>query len=424
VTDLSAKTALTIDSGLFGSVAERLARDFGQSLYYAPWKSAFPRMRDAAVGEGLSGVERVYDLFDVLDRVDLIVFPDVGWADLQQFLRLRGHRVWGAGAAEWLELDRPACRELQRQIGVGAPDSETVRGLGALRARLAALPPGEDRWVKISLFRGETETFHHEKLFTSEPWLDDLAARLGPLAGRAEFLVESSVEGVEIAYDCFTVDGKFPPMALWGVEVKDAGYLGVVQPYDKLPEPVRSVNAAFAPTLAKDRCRSAVSFEMRVPEGGGAPAVIDPAIRCGSPCTEAWLELWENVGQIFWEGAAGKVVAPVPAAKYVAEVMVRSEWALSHWTPLDIPPEVARWVKLKNKTVVDGKPYFVPLNQDMPQIGAVVGLGDTLEEAIAKANEVAEAIDGFQVDALTGSVDKALEAVGKLRALGIDFGGG
>src|SRR5260370_15468822 len=98
--DLQSKTALCYDHGTFVELAARLARDFGRVLYFQPWQSAFPCMKDCAIGLGVPDVERVYNFWDVVDKVDIFVFPDVWDGDLQAYLRGQGKPVLGAGKAD------------------------------------------------------------------------------------------------------------------------------------------------------------------------------------------------------------------------------------------------------------------------------------------------------------------------------------
>lgn len=411
--NLAQKTCLVYDHGLFVELAARLARDFRRVYYFCPWKISFPKMVEVAPGEGVEGVTRVYDLFSVIDQVDLFVFPDVYDGDLQVYLRQQGKRVWGAGRAEYLELDRVKARRTLAEQGVQSPPWQEVVGLTALRQLLEQV---DDRWVKTSMFRGDFETYHHETGELSQPFLDDLAANYGPQAESVEFLVEEGVEGVEIAYDGYTVDGQFPDKALWGVEVKDRGYVGEVVEYTDLPEQIQQVNRLVAPVLEVEECRSFVSFEMRVGEDG-VPKVIDPAMRCGNPPTEAWLELYENLAEVFWEGAAGNLVSPKPVARFTAMAVIVSSWAEKKWCPVSCPEEIEQWVKLRFLTVIDGVRYYAPNVSGMTEIGAVVGLGDTLEEAVALVQERAAQVKGYKLDVRADEVlAKAAEAVEEVKA--------
>jgi hypothetical protein len=405
--NLKNRSVLIVDNGLFVGLAERLTDFFGEVAYFREWKSAFPYLADIAPGEGIPGVTRVDNLFDAIDTADLIVFPDIYHGDLQTYLRRQGKRVWGAGDAEYLELDRVLAHDEEEVRGIEHPPTELVKGVSALRDYLSE---DGDLWVKVSTFRGDMETFHHEKAFVTDLWLNHLEERYGPLAESVEFVVEEGVEGLEIGYDGYTVDGRYPTPVLWGVEVKDRGYVGRMVPYEKLPGPIREVNAAFAPLLAQTQCRSSVSFEMKV-KPGDKPVIIDPCLRQGNPPTAASMELYGNLGDILWYGAEGVLVNPEPLAEYCAMLIIHSTWATKHWTPIHVPDGLRRWVKVCFECDVAGQRYYVPNPSEMIEFASVVALGDSLEEAVILCQERAEQVDGFQLDIRPEVLDEAQQAV-------------
>lgn len=410
--DLSKKTCCLYDNGLFIELAARLSRDFGRVLYFTPWKSAFPKLAEVAVGEGVPGVERVYDIWPLINEIDLFIFPDVYDGDLQVYLRLMGKRVWGSAAAEFLELDRWRTKELQKEIGVQGPPGELIKGLDALRE---FVNDTEDKWIKTSMFRGDFETYHHQKPFITQQFLNKIALQYGPQAESVEFIIEDGVEGQEIGFDGYTIDGQFPSPILWGVEVKDRGYVGQVVDYDQLPQPIQDVNEKFAPVLKEYEARSFVSFEMRV-NGDGEPVVIDPCMRCGNPPTEVWMELYDNLAEIFWYGAVGELVSPVPVAQWAAMVIIHSQEAAKHWTPIAIPKDIRQWVKLRCLSVIDGIDYYVPNRAEMVEIGAVIAVADTLEEAVELVHNRAEQVDGFSLDIRADVLDAASETLAEVEA--------
>ena len=278
--DFKNRSVLIADNGLFVELALRLARDFGHVAYWMPWKNAYPKAAPATVGVGLApNVERVLHFWDHVPEADLIVFPDVYDSDAQRVCREMGKPVWGAGAAESLELDRWGTRRLQKELGIAAPGTKFIVGIDKLADYLKDT---EDKWVKISCFRGDQETFHHESWHATSVWLDYFKNRVGALADRYEFMVENNVEGVEVGYDGWTVHGSFPDSAYFGYEVKDKGYVGRFTKYKDHPRPIRDLNDALAPLFREAQAASFCSLEFRL-GGDGVPYLIDP---CFSDDTE------------------------------------------------------------------------------------------------------------------------------------------
>jgi hypothetical protein len=420
VDDLKSKTVLIYDHNSYTWLAERLTRDFSRVLYFSPWQSAFPRRMDGAPGDGLDGVEKVWNFWDVVDEVDLFVFPDCTDADLQDYLRSKGHRVWGSAGGQVLETDRPACRDLQVSLGLDSPPWEIVYGLDALRDRLSA---EGDSWVKVSTWRADMETFHHTHPFVTAAFLDVLQEKYGPQAGDVEFVVEDGVPGVEVGYDCHSVDGQHAAEGLVGLEVKDRALVGAVTPFAALPAGLRNVYDALSPFLLAGGCRSYLTLETRL--AGDKAYMIDPCLRFGSPCSEAWAEMITNLGEILWAGAAGTLVEAVWAKRFCALAVLNSPWAVRHWTPVDVPEGVKRWVKLKNATRIGGNLYYTPGSAEMAEIGVAVGLGNTLAEAVVEVKRVADEIKGYSITVETDALDEATAAVEEeAAAVGVPFGGG
>lgn len=415
---LKSKSILIADWGLFAELAPRLAREYGEVLYFVPWASAYPRAVGAHVGYGLHGVKRVATFWDRVPDVDVVMFPDIYMAAEQQVVRERFNKpVWGHGWAENLELDREGTRRLQKRLGIPAPRTRFFTGVKALEDHLQEV---EDRYVKISAYRADMETFHHEDYHTSSVFLDWFCNRVGALQEDYEFLVEDSIPGIEIGFDGWTVHGRWPEACFWGIEVKDRAYVGKFSPYREIPAPVRFVNSKIAPVLAEERAAGFCSFEFRMGQDK-VPYMIDPCLRCGSPPTEGTMEGYANLGEIVWEGAHGRMAEARPEGTYLAMAMIHSNFALTNWVPIACPPDVRRWLKLRNPVVLHGELYHAPVGGEMPEIGAVVGVGDTLEEAISLVRQRAPKIKGYQVDVMVDALDAAQEEVSKLEALGYEF---
>lgn len=415
---LRTKSVLIADHGLFVMLAPRLARDFGEVRYWSPWMSRYPRAAPAFVGTGLDGVERVETFWDYVEDADIVVLPDLYMADMAAVVKERFNKpVWTHFGAERLELDRWGTRRLQRDLGIGSPKTKHFVGVNELEKYLSTV---ENKWVKISAFRGDGETWHHDTLHTTAIYLDHFRNSVGALAGSYEFIVEDHVDGIEIGYDGFTVRGEWPEASYWGFEVKDKGYVGQFSPYSALPQPIRDINSKMSPILKMEGAVGFCSFEFRLTKGGDA-LMIDPCMRCGSPPFEGLMEGYANISEIIWEGAHGRVAPVQSTGEFLAIAMIHSQFALTNWVPLEIPPSVGRWVKLRNKAVIDGKVYHVPTLPGMPEIGAVVAVADSLEDAIRLVKERAEKVKGYLVEIHTEALDEAQEEIDRAKEYGVDW---
>ena len=412
-------TALVVSHGLFLSQAARLARDFKRVLLYTPGSEAvnFPTMNIGMIGTGLPGVERVDSIFGPhFDEVDCFVFADLYWGDLQVYLESLGKNVWGSRKGEELEIYRECCKEEMAKVGLPVQPWKKLVGITALRSHLKA---HENQFVKINRWRGNFETFKSVSYELSEVKLDEIAHQLGGFQEVAEFVVEDELpDCVEVGIDTFTIDGEHPAGALVGIEVKDLGLLGRFLPWDKIPEPIRRWNEKMGPTFAKYGYRGWVSTEIRIGKDL-APYMIDATCRSPSPPSELLQEFYTNFSEIIWGGAQGSVVDPIPAAEYGVQVMLKSPWAEKNWQPVEYPDEFAPQIKLFNAVDVDGKHYVVPQDEELQEIGAVIGWGKTPEAAVAHMQEAADAIQGFGIQIPMGSIDKATAQMEELSAMGL-----
>lgn len=400
---------LVIDHGLFTAFAERLAEDH-EVYYFVPFSDrSFPKHGPAMVGTGLKNVERVNNWEMYVDEVDFIVFPDVGFMYLAEYFRAQGRKVWGAGFGEKLEIQRWRAKETMRELGLPVGKCELVTGMTALREYIKSNP---EIFVKISGFRGVAETFAAESYELAAPRLTELELELGGAAEVFPFVCEHKVESVvEAGYDGYCINGEFPETCLVGVEVKDKGYLGAVRDYKKLAEPVKEVNDKLAPFLKEANYAQFFSTEVRVTEDG-VPYLIDLTTRCPAPPSALYWEMIENVGEIVEAGANGILVEPVWRAKYGALAIIHSSFAEERWCPVHREESVRQWVKFRNYCEIEGQGYIVPTDGiRMCEVGDVIGIGDTLEEAINACREHAEGVSGFDIKVNTAAVVEALKEI-------------
>lgn len=421
---LSDKTVCVVDRGQFQEVALRLSRDFGRTLYYAPWKRSAPLFTSCSVGDGFMEIERVRNLFDVISDVDLFVFPDVYDGDLQLHLEGLGKRVWGSRKGEELEFQREKLKRTIEQVKLPVNPYVVITGLNNLTEYLRDHP---DCFVKIPLFRGDFETFHHSTIEITECKLDALRKYYGPCKSMIPFMVEDNIETtIEVGYDGYCIDGKFTD-AFQDYEIKNRCCIASVQSYDDLPAEVKFVNDAMAPVLASLRYRSPWGTEIRV-DKQGTPFFIDATCRTPSPPGELLMEMTTNVSHIMWHGSIGEFVQAEFEKPYGVQVMIYGDWDDLSWQPIIFPQSLSRWVKVGTACKVDDIHYSIPYqgNEEHPwsreSQGCVLGIGDSIEDAIKMAKDVGEEVDGFSIEIGFESLAEALSRIQSAEEEGIEFG--
>lgn len=416
---LKNKTALVFDWGSFPHVAANLAQEFGTVWYHVPWVAGYPISKPALIGKDLEryGVERVRDFDKYIDKADLIVFPDCYCYDRVESLRKHGHRVWGAGAAEELEIERLKSKTIIAEVGLPSTDYEVIKGFDALEKYVKENP--KDIFIKGSLFRGDIETFAVKDLPSFYAWLDKEKQKLGrPRQKTIEFIVEKKIEGIEFGFDDSTVDGEFSSITAWGYENKDLGYIGQVCAYDDLPKPLKITNAALAPWLRDYGCRSFFHSEVRW-GNEKKPYLIDPCMRAGNPPSQTLYKILGNWPQRIWAGADGENVDHTKIYQYGAQIQLYAPWVETDFLPVTIEKEAEDWIVLRNATILDDQLYVVPTGQDM--IGAAIGAGDTLKEACEMALEHAKMITCLELEYEPTALDGAMEQLIEGKSYGINW---
>lgn len=371
-------TAVVVDHGIFLPIARRLARDFRKVYYFTPGEKAFPTVRDC-IGDGFDDIERVDDIWKVKAEADLYVFPDVGFAGEQRELMSQGKPVWGAVDADSLEMMRGKFLNALITTDLPVPGYQKIVGLSALRDHLR---DKQDKYIKLSRFRGDWETMHWRDWARDELELDQRAVKLGPWKDVVPFYVFDSIPTEnEDGCDTWCIDGRYPSLVIHGMEAKDKAYLAAFQRFDDLPEEVRKVNDAFGPILAGYGYRSFFSTEVRITDDGQS-YFIDPTCRAPSPPSQIMCEMIGNLGEVVWRGAQGELVEPDVAAKFGVQAIVNVAHG-SDWCALPLPDELDRWFKAGTCARIDGRLCFPP-DKDSPSldVGWLIGIGDQPEEAI------------------------------------------
>ena len=417
---ISEAVCMFVDHGLFISQALRLAQDLKKVYVYTPWESGFPSMT-SLIGTGYDEIEVVLSPFPYIDEVDVWVFPDVNHGPLQQYLADQGKAVWGCKMGECAELDREGMKQILKALDLPVGKFTHIVGLDNLRTFLQE-NDGKTHYCKVSRWRGTFETFACTHYRDVEPKINEIEHKIGPLKEIIEFTVEEELaDRVEVGTDGFVIDGKQPSQLMAGIEVKDLCYVGKFVKYKDLPEPVRRFNDRMEPVFKAWGYRGWMSSEVRIGSDLN-PFMIDACTRSPSPPNECWQLLYSNFSEIIYYGAHGIMVDPEPAAKFAAEILIHSSWAAGKWQPVNIDPDVREFVKLRNSMKFGDREYISPIQGELPEIGAVVGLSDeSIEDAIDQAFKNAEGVSGYYIEIPKASTETALEQIAKLDELGLNY---
>ena len=410
-------TVLVYDYGGYSYIAERFARSCKRVLYYCPFEEGFPKYNKFVIGSGMEGVEKVQSFWPYFDDIDLWIFPDLYQGEFQDWLRNQGKAVFGAGGGEKMETHRDMMKSLQRSLGMELNQYEVIHGLNDLQKYLEK---NEDKYVKTNVLRGGMETWHHENIKLSQPYLDGLNHSLGVFKERQVFIVESPIENaVEYGFDGFVMEGQYTSKTMFGIEKKNCGYLAVFVDYDKLPGPLKDINKKLSATFEQYGYRGWYSNEVRsfAKDKG---ILLDQTCRCGEPPTAIATELFLDYPLYAWQTAIGQVPNAKAKYKYGAQVVIKSDWARKDPQAIYFPDQYKDYIKLTNHVVQDGIHYCVPIPScEFEEIGFAIGMGNTIKEAINQVQVVAKSIQGYGISVECDSLGDIQKEIDKLSGIGV-----
>jgi phosphoribosylamine-glycine ligase len=81
------------------------------------------------------------------------------------------------------------------------------------------------------------------------------------------------------------------------------------------------------------------------------------------------------------------------------------------------PDKVSQWVKLKKSVIIDKVTSIVPMLYGSSDIGAIVGIGDTLQEAIDSVISTADEIEGNGIVIRQDALDDAEKELKAFQAI-------
>jgi hypothetical protein len=411
---------LILDYGYFIELGRCLAKTFKKVWYYSPDDTEFKDVHRCTLGDGVEEIERLDDWEkpENLARLDLFIFPDLGFAPKQAYLRSIGKAVWGSGDATNIELSRTAFLKWLEKMGLPFAPYKVIKGIPALWDYLGTV---ERKWVKINKYREQQETFFHINITHSRPILEGLAVRFGGLSDEPVFVVQDEIEPAsEIGYDGWTVDGEFPVASFAGYELKNELYLGSLKRYDDLAEPVRRINEAIAPYLKQWNDRNFISTEIRLKEENGVvvPYYIDPTMRCAGLTMEHVQENCSNLAECIWQGANGILIPPEFDKPFAVEATMHyTTDMVDGWKVVHNPGHPM--IKFDHYCQKDDYCHFPPRKSN--EVGVVLGLGDSVEDAIENLKENFKVMEDEPVSIEVAGFATLFDRIRKAEALGVHF---
>lgn len=421
MTNLSESKILVIDYGNNIAFAMRLARDYETVFYWAgPYVTdSFPTHNVADIANNVPNLIKVKEWAEAYDEADEVVFCDSMEPALQALMRRQGKPVFGCGYADRLEHDRLYIKETLKGLGLPVGAYYVANGLDELEQILIG---ARDVYVKSQL-RGNGETWKHNSWRSTKRQFLKLRNDMGLYANRETYVVEEILKAIaEVGMDGWIVNGMWLPICMAGVERKDAAYLGKVIRYDWLPSQIKDITDKLASIFNDMDYNGHHSNEVIIsPDKRGF--ALDLTNRIPSPPGDLMQEIFTNYSEIIHYIANGRIPAVQYEHEWGAQVIIKSDIAAEDDSPIIVPDEYKKNVKIKNLSIdEDGTWYYVPANGlGMKEIGAIVVTGESPDTVIKEAKMISESIEGFDLRMDVDALWDAQKAIEKVKKAGINF---
>lgn len=379
---LDEDVVLVVDTNIGLDHALALGRAGVKTYYSVVHGDAFPSAADEINGLGFEEIKKVWDWGDGLRYgANIVVFTDSGFGGLANWLRSKDYYVFGADAlSERLELDRRYVRHVLKKLGVDVPPAKELKGIKAVVDYIDSTEG--KKFVKISRFRGDVETFG-----TDDPYEAEFLLKQGALALFGEdvwFVVEDKLDGVEVGVDTWFNGETFQPIVADTIEVKGAGNISKFVRYED--SIWYDVLEKIRPYLAKNGYRGMFCLEGFY--NGERIYVTDVTPRFPYICSHGYPRAIENYAELIIGTAKGEVVEPKVRAKYSAQIGVYTD-APDRYAIIRFDEEYKDRLAFRKVIKKNGKVWFVPGDY-------VVAVGtyeaNDWKSAIEGATKVAESV--------------------------------
>jgi hypothetical protein len=127
-----------------------------------------------------------------------------------------------------------------------------------------------------------------------------------------------------------------------------------------------------------------------------------------------------NLPDILWNGADGKMVDPEYRGKYGYEILVQSAWVDDHPLLVQFPEKYRQQIKFRYAAQFPDGLWILPQKAG-PIFGAIVTYGNSIDDCVAEAEEIAGQIKGQGVESFTGSAEKLKKNLADMAQWGVKF---
>lgn len=407
---------LSIDpGGLYAEQANALWEKGDTVKYWTSWQ-ADQKFDWHSIGLGFGNLEKVKYAAEWYSWADSYFFPDVTGQDELSFLKTiyPNKSFFGCGLAHKLEQDRWGLKKVLKDINIKFSQSERIIGIDKLRHYLIL---NKNKFIKISTFRGDVESFYAKDDKSVDLKLDEIANSWGPYKNKIEFICEDTIDSdVEIGADLIFNGIDYLKPYIYGYEVHKGMYFGRVS--DTLPPLLKDGMDKLKPVLKKLDYRSCISTEIKCVSKTES-FFLDITCRLPSPLCALYNEYILNWREVVYKTGLKQDVKLNIKHKYVGAMPLNSYNGINHFIKIDVDKKDREHIKFVVVGENDGSYYSI---KGTEKICVIIAGGETVQEVIDIIKKYSGKVnaDGLDKDAVNG-IDKIKDIIKNGQSMGINF---
>jgi hypothetical protein len=407
---------LAIDqSGIYTEQCNALWKKGDTVKYWTSWE-ADSQFDHYATGIGFGNMEKVKYAAEWYEWADLIFNPNVTGQDEIEFLRniFPKKSTFGCGKSFKLEQDRWGLKKVLNDIGINFSQSERIIGTDNLREYLKT---NKDKYIKISTFRGDIESFYAKDSKTVDLVIDRIASSRGPFKNKIEFICEDTIDSdVEIGSDLIFNGNDYLKPYIYGYECAKGLYIGRVS--ETLPTLLKEVADKLKPVLKKLDYRSAISTEIKC-VNKTTSYFLDITCRLPNPLCALYNEYITNWKDVVYKTGLKQDVRLDIKYKYIGAFFLNSSHGHDHYIKIDVEEKDRDHIKFVSVAQNDGSYYSV---KGTEKICVIIAGGQTVQEVIDTIKKYAGKVnaDGLEKDSVY-AMDKVTDIIKRGNAMGLEF---
>lgn len=383
--------------------------------YWTSWQ-ADQKWDWYSIGLNYGHLDKVKYLAEWYSWADAYFFPDVTGQDELVFLKsiYPKKSCFGSALAHKLEQDRWGLKKILKDIDIRFARSERIFGIDELRNYFIK---NKDKFIKLSTFRGDVESFYAKDGESIDLKLDEIAQARGPFKNKVEFIIEDAINSdVEIGADLIFSKDDYQKPFLYGYECGKKFYFCHVS--EELPLLLKDVMEKLKPVLKKLDYRSCISTEIKCVDKNTS-YFLDITCRLANPLCALFNTYITNWREAVIKTGLGEKVRLNFKHKYLGAMFLNSNHGLQHYIHIEVEDKDLDHIKFVVVGENDGKFYSI---RGADKVAVIVAGGNTIQEVIDIIKKYADRVNADGLDkGAVHEIDKIHDIIASGKLLGISF---